>query len=338
MPSKILHSDNKKEMPSQAADMTLNSKFELVGRNPAIDSAAILIEANLSHGNIHVSQRIDELAVSIFKSREESQRKSEGSKSRSVVQLKFKRGGEGQGRVYTRRYAHIPVNTGDHIYERSNINTDYLTQKADIVADWIQIMCPSDDEKKGLLEKIVKSKKMGSGRIEWENEGRENEGPFLDVEDCIAIRDSSGVTSTRHICKVFDGIRKLKEMKSGQFHPSQLSAKIGAFETENLLKTLLYIVDAEVDEKKSKSCIFYYTPQIPLLLEMLIASSINDGSYLQSEDISFYKNTEIFFRGTDRGGGNTIDMVRLGNRKNGNCGQYCVPVSVLEGGGETYKN
>ena len=164
MPSKILHSDNKKEMPSQAADMTLNSKFELVGRNPAIDSAAILIEANLSHGNINVCQRIDELAVSIFKSREESQRKSEGSKSRSVVQLKFKRGGEAQGRVYTRRYAHIPVNTGDHIYERSNINTDYLTQKADIVADWIQIMCPSDDEKKGLLEKIVKSKKMGSGR------------------------------------------------------------------------------------------------------------------------------------------------------------------------------
>ena len=333
MPSKILHFDNKKEMPSQA-DLTLNSRFELVDRNPTIDSAASVIEANLSHGNIIVGERIDELTVNILKSRKKSQEKSEGYKNRSVVQLKYKTGGAGQGRAYKRHYAHIPIHTGENIDEGSKNRSDYLTQRADEVADWIRIMCHSDEEKKGLLEKVVKSKKIGSGgRVEWDQEGS-----LLDVEDCIAIRDSSGVTSTRHICKVFDAIRKLKGMKSGQFHPTQLAPKIGTFEAENLLETLFYIVDAEVDEKKSKSCVFYYTPQIPLLMEMLTASSINDGSHLKSEDISFFKNTEIFFRGTDRGGGNTIDMVRLGNRNNGNCGKYCVPVSVLEGGGETYKN
>jgi hypothetical protein len=74
------------------------------------------------------------------------------------------------------------------------------------------------------------------------------------------------------------------------------------------------------------------------MYEMLIASAVNDRMKENSINFSSYSDMLIFFRGIDRGGEDLIDMILCGNRKNGNTGEYCVPVAVLEDGAESYAN
>ena len=78
--------------------------------------------------------------------------------------------------------------------------------------------------------------------------------------------------------------------------------------------------------------------QVPLLCEKLVVSAYCDEKYQDSFDFSNFVDTILFYRGIDRGGGDNVELLRLGNRIDGNSGRYCVPISNLEGGGETYNN
>ena len=182
---------------------------------------------------------------------------------------------------------------------------------------------------RNIVEHMVKIR-MKTGVLSWSKEST-----HLSVNDVIAIRETAGGLSTNQIVATMSCISKLTGIQN--LAPTRLKKKIGDVERD-LLPTSVEIVEAQVDEKKSKSCVFYYIEQIPRLFELLIIASLRDGTFEDSFNFSSYVNKILFFRGTDRGNGDTIDMIRLGNRKNGNYGKYSVPTSILEEGAETYTN
>ena len=162
----------------------------------------------------------------------------------------------------------------------------------------------------------------------------------LGVYDCIAIREEAGAgVSTNQINRTLDACAILRGTKKPHlFRTSQLRSKIGKVEKEELLNAEYFTLDAEIDGKKMKNCVFWYIPQVPLLCERLLTSAHCDGKYEESERYSNLEDYVLYYRGVDRGGGDNIELIRLGNRIDGNSGMYCVPVSNLEGGGETYSN
>ena len=116
-----------------------------------------------------------------------------------------------------------------------------------------------------------------------------------------------------------------------------MKKKIGAVEA-TLPQIEHRFVKAQTSRTETGMCVFYFVKCVALLLESLVASCIRDGKQDDSFSFSNFESTHIFFRGIDRGGEDVIDMTRYGNRSNGNRGDYCVPISVLECGMESYNN
>ena len=213
---------------------------------------------------------------------------------------------------------------------KADTKRSYKTKYARIIHE-ILIRYGDDDLQKRIVEHLVKSN-MSGGSVSWTNDSKDN---LLDIYDVMAIREEGGHLSTNQIISVLSGIKTLTGLEN--LYPGQLKKKLGEIE-RSLLPANTELREAEVDGKKKKMCIFYYIKQIPFLLESLVVASFRDGTFQEAFSFSNFENTILFFRGTDRGGGDTIDMTRLGNRENGNHGRYSVPVAVLEEGSESYDN
>ena len=180
-----------------------------------------------------------------------------------------------------------------------------------------------------VVEQLVTSNtQMG---ISWLSE---NKLP-LNIFQCIALRDLTHMSNNKVVetCDIIKGLTGIKSVR-----PPNLRRDIGLLQRARLLSTKFKMVEVSTSKDGSEPCVFSWISQIPLLLERMVASAYYDGSYLDSNEYSNYEDRELIARGIDRGGGDTQDIVRILGRRDGNAGHYCVPISVLEEGAETYEN
>ena len=157
-----------------------------------------------------------------------------------------------------------------------------------------------------------------------------------DIEDCLTIREiGAGTLSTNVIVSVLISISRL--LNRPKLIPTRLKKKLG--DKERLLPIVEHwLVEVEVKKDVKGMRVFYWVKNVPLLLELLVATTIQDGKKEDSFDFSNFVDTHIFVRGIDKGGEDVLDMVRYANRKDGNAGAFCVPISVLEDGSESHFN
>ena len=118
--------------------------------------------------------------------------------------------------------------------------------------------------------------------------------------------------------------------------PGRLRQKMGTLERHRTLKVKYKLVRCVTGADKTKMCVHYWIPQIPLLVEKLTASCIEQKKFENSIDFSHLKNKIIVCIGVDRGGGDVINMLRIGNRKDGNTAEHSIPISVVEKATEDY--
>lgn len=123
-----------------------------------------------------------------------------------------------------------------------------------------------------------------------------------------------------------------------QFSPRQLKKRIGELEGTLPKVNVQLVPDIDLNDGKRQSCINYFVDDPRYVLQLLVVSSLLQGSFQKSSQFSNLDDKLIFLRGTDRGNDDVIDMVQLANRDTGNTGKYSVPLNVLERGAETYAN
>jgi hypothetical protein len=205
--------------------------------------------------------------------------------------------------------------------------TRYVKKKSSQVLEALNAVCDADETtQKAVLEFLVK--KFG-GFIQWKE-------LFLSVDQIIAIREwAKGVVSTNSLMSILDAIAKLLDINN--FTPTQLKKKISAQEREGLPAEFT-IIELQVSKEKVQPCVFYYIPNVPLLLENMIRESILNKKQEDSIEFSNYENKHIFIEGADRGGGDLMMMLRYANRIKGNNGRHSVPIGVAEGATEDYDN
>ena len=162
------------------------------------------------------------------------------------------------------------------------------------------------------------------GHLRW------SQSTWLDVVDCMTLRERGRVSSTK-IIEILQSAAKLLGIKN--FCPKELHKKF----REEQLKSLLEVAYSRID-LEGKQSIMYYIKNQPLLVERLIASSMMDGTYQKSEEFCNIVNSEIILRGIDKGFEDISDLIRLVNRKDGNSGLYCVPICTVEDADENYDN
>jgi hypothetical protein len=124
----------------------------------------------------------------------------------------------------------------------------------------MQFVIDPDNEttKKTVLEFLLK--KFG-GFIEWKE-------CFLLVDQIIVIREwAKGIIWTDCLMSMLDVIAKLLDLKNCT--PSCLKQKMGAYEAESLPAEHT-MIELQVSKEKTEPCVYYYIPNVPLLLENFI--------------------------------------------------------------------
>ena len=97
--------------------------------------------------------------------------------------------------------------------------------------------------------------------------------------------------------------------------PGRLRKKMRYLETKGTLLVKYQLVKCATGGGKTKMCIHYWIAQLPLLVDKLTASCIEQCRYEDSIDFSYIKNRNILCLGMDKGRGDMINMIQLGNRK-----------------------
>ncbi|OEU21441.1 hypothetical protein FRACYDRAFT_235067 [Fragilariopsis cylindrus CCMP1102] len=118
----------------------------------------------------------------------------------------------------------------------------------------------------------------------------------------------------------------------------RLRKKLGQLERDGSIPSTFEYVTCFITKDDTGKCIYYYIPNVPLLIERLVAGCLLEGEYEDSIDISFLKGKIIIRFGCDRGGGDLIMAISLANRRRGNSGRYSIPIGVVERATEIYSN
>ena len=200
---------------------------------------------------------------------------------------------------------------------------------AETVQNIIDIIYPGTDKEsktREVLNYIVEEEM--NGNILWE-------GLSLDLDDCLTIRHI-GRLSTNNTVRVLDAVGKLLEVR--RLFPGRLKLKIGNAEWSDFLSVKLISIEADVGQGKKKNCVFWWNPNVVHLLERLTTSAILDGKFEDSIDVSSLIGKTVFLHGIDRGGPDLVACLRLVNRKDGNSGEYSIPLSCFEDAHETFDN
>ena len=130
---------------------------------------------------------------------------------------------------------------------------------------------------------------------------------MLDVENVLTVREMVPGTSTNGILTILTSMARLLGLP--KLIPTCLKKKIG--DMEKLLPTVEHMmVEVEVAKGKMTQRVFYWVKCLPLLLELIVATTINDNKQEDSFAFSNFKNMHVFFRGIDKGGTDLIDMIR----------------------------
>ena len=100
--------------------------------------------------------------------------------------------------------------------------------------------------------------------------------------------------------------------------PGSCRQKMGKIEGVGSLPVDDQLIQCSTSSTKTESCMHYWIQQIPLLIEKLVASCESHGKFEDSREFSRLINKIYFGIGSDRGGGDVINVIRLINRIAGN--------------------
>jgi len=155
-------------------------------------------------------------------------------------------------------------------------------KKSQILYDIVKLMESGGEEKvrqqhqRDLVEQhlVTSDKRMAGRSVDWDVEN-----PMANAFEMMAIREEAGsCCSTNRLVRIFDAFASVTRKKASLVRPSQLKKQIGDIERERLLSAKCFTLEVQLDEKKSKLCVFYYIPQLPLLCERMMESSYADCS------------------------------------------------------------
>ena len=105
--------------------------------------------------------------------------------------------------------------------------------------------------------------------------------------------------------------------------PDRLRKKMGNLE-KGTFPVKYQLVRCAIGGGRTKMCIHYWIAQLPLLVDTLTASCIEQGQYKDLFDFSYIENKKILCLGMDKGGGDVINMIWLGNRKDGITAEHSI--------------
>ena len=287
------------------------------------------------HDNIHVcldantNEKVRLYAIAlahlIFKHEYELQ-----GKSTAVITIKHKL--PSQNQPYKTSYALLtkgssPESSANKTKRNSNKRMNINRSK--VVLDILKHMCHEDNilGQRNVIERTIRN--MGDGGvIRWERS-------HLTLYECMAVQTIATLSSNA-IAKILDAVSVFLNIKN--LVPGQLKKLIGQTEFNELPTVEYQTIDLDAGKNKVASCVYYFVKNIALLIEGIVASSYNDGTFMPSKKFSHFRDNVILLRSIDRGGEVLIDLLRLVNRREGNTGFRCIPIGNAEDAMETYNN
>ena len=165
----------------------------------------------------------------------------------------------------------------------------------------------------------------------------------ITAEDVLVVRDRAGAKVTTkaitQITKDFERLLIKKGMlKTQKAFDAQLRMKIGKKEKEGAVPSTAMLVECKITKDKTDMCVFYFTKNVPLLMERMLSSCILEDKFEISFQFSNFHDKIIFKFGADRGGGDLMMMLGLANRIDGNTGFFTIPIGVVENATEDRSN
>ena len=118
--------------------------------------------------------------------------------------------------------------------------------------------------------------------------------------------------------------------------PLGLRKKLGNLEGKGTLIVKYQLLRCATGGDKTEMCLHYWIPQIPLLVDKLVSSCIEQGEVKDSFSFSHLCNKIVIAVGCDRGGGGLVNLMQSINRECGNTAQHSIPISVVEKEAEDY--
>ena len=211
----------------------------------------------------------------------------------------------------------------------------YIRNKSKEMCSVLSAAIPNSDLRKDVLSYILK--RNYSADVYFDEVKQQK----LSVEDCIAVRmrGGHGVSNGALDKMLQDFVRFLKYnnmLRVNNPLPGSLRAKMGKAEGFGSIPVDHEMIMCNTAKDKTESCLHYFIKNIPLLVEKLVASCISQDKFEDSILFSRLISKIVLGIGGDRGGGDLSNLLRLMNRKDGNCARYSIPISVVEKAGEDY--
>ena len=211
----------------------------------------------------------------------------------------------------------------------------YIREKSKEIHYVLTAAIPNYDTRKDILSYILKKK--FNADIYFDKVKQQQ----VAVTDIIAIRmrggygvsNSAANQMMQDVVKVFKHNNMLRVQHP---LPGSLRAKMGKAEENGTLSVDHQVTRCSTAKDKTEMCVHSWIRTIPLLIEKLVATCIIEGKYEESITISKLVNKILLGMGADRGGGDLINLIRLLNRKDGNCSRYSIPLAVVEKAAEEY--
>jgi len=194
---------------------------------------------------------------------------------------------------------------------------------------------PDSDIRKNVLSNILK--RNYGGDVYFDKVKKQQ----ISVVDCVAIRmrGGYGVSNLAANRMLQDVVRFFKDnnmLRVKHPLPGSLRAKMGKAEAKGTLPVDFQVVRCTTGKEKTEMCIHSWIRTVPLLTEKLVATCIEQHKYEDSILFTSLSNKIFFGAGSDRGGGDLTNLIRLLNRKDGNSARHSIPLANVEKAAEEY--
>ena len=211
----------------------------------------------------------------------------------------------------------------------------YIRNKSKEINNILSAALPDSVLRKNVLSNILK--KNYNADIYFDKVKNQK----VSVVDCMAVRIRGGYgISNNTICGVLkDFVRFQKDnnmLRVKNPLPGRLRAKMGKAEAKGTVPVDYKLLMCSTAKDKTEMCVHNWIKTIPSLCEKLVASCIEQGKFEDSISFSSQVNKIMLGAGTDRGGGDVMNLIRLLNRKDGNSARYSIPLAMVEKATEDY--
>lgn len=226
---------------------------------------------------------------------------------------------------------HLPRSRGQMKFSELKSNKSKKTRAA-VIALVMEHQAGSSEEseQEELLRFLVK-KRFPQFVLHQDSEIK------FDIGEASALKVHLGLTVTQ-MCKI---VRSMKALKVGlsDMWPKQFKKKMLLYEQRNVVAHGTTKVPLKMNATGvEKFCVYSCAEEPCLLGSKQIEGTFVAGKFETSATFSYHNNKIIIILGIDKDSGQTTIMIRIANRKDGNCNEFVVPLAYYEQGAECYEN